>query len=80
MEPLTPELAVRLNTYLQSHPERSVLYRKDTREWIFTDDDPDGEITAIPDSELGRYFSEFSGRAQISGRRGWPGVKSPGSG
>ena len=62
-EPLTPELAVRLNAYLQSHPARSVLYQKDTREWIFTDDDPDGELTAIPDSELGRYLSEFSGRA-----------------
>jgi len=63
VEPLTPKPAVRLNAHLQSHPERSVLYRKDTREWIFTDDDPDGEVTAIPDSELGRYLSEFSGRA-----------------
>jgi len=63
VEALTPEFVIRLNAYLQSHPERSVLYRKDTREWIFTDDDPDGEVAAIPDSELGRHLSEFSGRA-----------------
>jgi hypothetical protein len=63
MEPLTPGMALRLIDYLQSHPERSVFWRSDTRVWIFADDDPDGGVTEVPERELGAYLSEHSGRA-----------------
>ena len=62
MEPLTPELALRLISYLQSHPERSVFWRSDTRVWIFSDDDDrDGDVAEVPERGLAAYLREHCG-------------------
>jgi hypothetical protein len=56
MEPLTPELAMRLISYLRARPEISVLWRKDQRVWIFVDDDPDSPVTEVAEADLGAYL------------------------
>lgn len=54
--PLSPGLAIRLTDYLQTHPERSVFWRSDTRTWIFSDDDEAGDVTEVPEADLSRYL------------------------
>jgi hypothetical protein len=56
MNPLTPELALRLISYLQSNPGRSVLWLRTRRVWLFADDDPDGDVTEVPERELDQYL------------------------
>jgi hypothetical protein len=59
MDPLNPELALRLVAYLKAHPERSVFWRSDQRVWIFGDDDgPDADVAEIPEDELSGYLPD----------------------
>lgn len=57
-EPLIPDVALALMSYLQAHPERSVFWRSDTRTWWFSDDDDQADVTEVPERDLATYLAE----------------------